>query len=74
MLRAQAAGAAAVVVVNNEAGGALVEMGGDGINISPDIPTVSVSADAGAALRCERQHETYRIDLECRAAAHWAGG
>lgn len=51
-LQAQGAGAVAVIVVNNEVGGMLVEMGGDGGDVQPAIPAVSVSADAGAALRC----------------------
>lgn len=55
MINAQAAGARGVIVANNEAGGLLVEMGGDGSGREPAIPALGISADAGAALRCEVQ-------------------
>jgi PA domain len=52
VLNAQASGARGVIVANDEAGGLLVEMGGDGSGREPAIPALGISADTGAALRC----------------------
>lgn len=67
MLNVQAAGARGAIVANDEAGGLLVEMGGDGSGRQPGIPALGISADAGAALRCEGQPSSvHPLPKHCR--------